>query len=557
MRRIKKIAITFVTLLIVLVVFAPPLLGVAMQKLTYRYLSASDLPIDILTYERGWFSSKVSARIRVPELKVHQFLIKMGFLVDAPVPLELTMKGHVWHGPILYNNGLRLSQLFGLAAIDRKIFVPAEQKNVFALLGLDDAVLKSNYSYISFLGNFSEHFELVNYLAVSPVGTSLRFSSFKGKVSFNPLSNRVKGNITIENLAMSDNDFVVYMPTATTQFNLKKDSSGLWIGNKTFSLPDVIGRDTTTKLFEINGVAGSGSLQQTKGLMNLAVSFNVKKLEWEDEIYGPLDLQISADGLGMQSILDFVTVYQQIAQRGEMYEGQLEQKMTTMLASSFLPGASIQINTLKLDAPKGNVTAALQVVWPEQFPSSPERLSDLIQFSNLKGDIRIARSLVDQLIDVLSDFNYPDQIQPNQRDKLIYLQDSVRIGTEQNVYLIIALIQGNAIPREDGVMLLTMIRNGVPVESYVEEVQKLFLTKKVAPDTSYFLVWQYASLHAIADEFNQLIHNYKDAAKTDMQHWINDFVKQGFIAQDDKDYTVSILRENEALKLNGKEMKSE
>lgn len=555
MHRARQLVFIGIAIILAILVFIPPLIGIGLQKFVGNQLFFSGLQnqntISISDYHRGWFSSDVKFRVKITDPDLRQLLIKIGIKQEnIPNNIELMMLGHIQHGPIFYLPIPNLSTIFGLAVMDRKLIIPKEQQTFFSSVGLNEHSLRSNLTYLSFIGKFLDYFELSNYYLPTAGGTNIRFQDLQGSIWHWPFSQRIKGKVSLFNFSIRDSSSSLLLPNTTFQFDVKKDVNGLWIGNQSLSLAEIIVGDSGNELFDLNGIKLNTNITEHSGLLNAEKKFTIEKFNSDYEPIGSFYLKMSINRLNAKAISDLVDAYQDIARNGELYESQLKQKMLLIIPRILNPGTSINLDRLDIITPEGQLQMNANLSWPrENF--SVNNLDDLLQTANLKASVSIATSLTDQFISYIAKQIYIYQLETGDLERLVEMRDNIHTTRKQNLSEILYLTQTNQIEEQNAAELKKLINKKASKEDYFDKVKKLVFDRKISLETSYLLDWQYGFLSDQRNLMTQNLQHYQDELNRQLHANLNEYIKQGIVKQDNKNYSVSVIRENGVVKVNG------
>lgn len=559
MRLVRRLIAALVIIIAVLLLFAPPLIGIGIEKFVDSGLFFGGMQnnkIEVTDYKKGWFGSDVTFRVKIGDPDLRQLIEMLGVSdADLPNPIELTMKGHIQHGPVFYLPVNHLPTVFGLAVITRQLIIPPTQRKLFSTIGIDESVVRADQTYLSFTGKFLNSFELVNFRLPTPGGAQINFALLQGDIWNWPFSQKMKGRASIFNFSISDSSTSILLPSAALQFDLQKDANGLWVGSQKISLPKIFVGDQGIELVDVNGIEFDSLINESSGLIEANKQFTIDKFQLDNSAIGPFHLEMSAHRLNAQAIADLINTYQYIKLHGEMYESQLQQKMLSLLPNVVTSGTSVQLNKFEITTPSGQLHMNGKLNWPAENFSTPDNVADLLDASRLQASLRIAVPVVDELIKFISQLTYPYQIPEEERQAIVDLRDTIRLTALETEDQILYLMNTNALSNQDGKALLKMVQKRVPMSDYFDQVKNLVLSKIITRDTSYLLDWQYSILSSQSKLMKQILEQYNDATNQQLHMELENLIKQGFIIKDKDDFIFSLTREEGVVKLNGHALK--
>lgn len=556
MRFLRRLVIFIVCLAILVLLFAPPLIGIGLQKFATVALFFNNSNVEIITYDRRWFDSDAKVRIKLNNSSYRKALDMLGVSTqDIPDNLDLIANLHITHGPIFYIPSLTLPCRFGIALVDRQLSVPPEQKDVFAALGMNESLTKVDRTCIDFQGNFLDHIELTNfYLHIPSNNSHVSFGSVNAYLWHSPFTDKVKGRFVIVDLNITGKTVSLTLPNTALQFDLKKDANGLWIGSHDLSLTQIVLRDANNESISINGIKTDGNAEESGNLLNADKHVSVQELQVDHDSFGPIYLEVSAHQINAEAISNLFSAYQDISQNGELYQSQLKQKILSILPRAISSGSSIQLNKLDLTTPEGQLHLDAKASWTGDKAAIPNNVPDLIQAANLQAGLRIAVPLAQQVIGMLSKIVYLDQITDAQRSELIAMNQDVQLQTQQNVFALAPIVDANMISKTDAEKLLQIMKNHLSKEDYYNQVKSFLYARKITLGMAYMLDMEYMLLYDVIDSSEKRLQELRDNASKDLKNQMQSMINQGYITLEGNDYIVNIVRENSVMKVNGREV---
>jgi len=310
-------------------------------------------------------------------------------------------------------------------------------------------------------------------------------------------------------------------------------------------------------LLSIIRAVSDGQQKEINNQLTINREITIEQLKLDKEVFGPLDVLFTAEKLNAAAITDIFTAYNEFFHEGEVYQGQLRGKLLLLIPQIFNPGATLSINSLSLATPYGPLQASGAVVWPAESPSTPDDVDDFLHNAPLSFSLRASQALVDEFIKYISTLPYTQDFTQEQRNQLLASQDDINTAFQQNNILVAELMYLHILSETTGNQLLLLARDNALADRYLANIKTLFLDKVITPETAYLLYWQFAQLQHQVDVFEQQLDQQQDIAKKKLFLWLQDWVKQGYISSDKKDYVIEMRRANGVVKLNGKVLKDE
>src|SRR3990167_5852879 len=163
----KWVACTALLLLIAVLLTGPLVSGILFResysKLLSSYHSQNNVQITMVDYQRGWFNSDVTLKVVVKkDADLQNGLKTLNILTNnLPPAYEFIIQQHIQHGPIMYRNIRYLPSLFGMVAIQNNFIWSSEIKSLFAEIGISGVIVKSDYDFVTYSGDYFNYFELL------------------------------------------------------------------------------------------------------------------------------------------------------------------------------------------------------------------------------------------------------------------------------------------------------------------------------------------------------------------------------------------------------------
>lgn len=553
MRKAQRIVVVLSLIIVAILIFAPPLIGLGIQKfITQNFIlsNSSGNQFEIISYRRSWFSSDVKFRFKLNDANMRQLINSFG-VIKNPLTnsIEFELSGHIQHGPVFYLPVQDLHRIFGLALMQSKVTILPKSKNVFSSLGISENSIAPNLVYISFTGKLLDKFR-VDDVFVPMNGSDLRLASLQGSIWHWPFSPLLKGKLSAVNFSIQNTETFILLPNIIAQFDMKQDENGLWVGNQTLSLDEIILGDSDNQVYDFKGINFNSNLSEKNGMLDTEKNIHIAKFGTDYNSYGSFYLKMSLSRLNAKAISDMIAAYLDVAENGELYESQLKQRMFLILPSLLNPGTSFKLDALNINTSNGNLEMKANLFWPrDNF--SVQSMDELIQSANLKANIRIATPLADQILSSIAKLIYIYQMPPSELEAAVHMQRDVKVSKKQLRSLIFYLTQNNQLQEVEASHLKQMIRRNISIDDFSDQIKQLILNKKISLETSYLLYWRYNLFLSQKKSFDDSLQHYQQEVNQQMHTDLNAFIQQGYVNEVDNNYIVSIVRENGVFKLNG------
>lgn len=549
MRKITVIGI-FGLVVAVILTFGPLFTGMYFQreynKILAFYNSNQQIHIQLIEYKRHWFHSNALVKIKIVNSDFFDHVIQ-------DFPKEYVLQQYIQHGPVIYYLTDGLPSLFGLAAIHNSLQLTPETTKLFAALGLNQNSLDMNDDFITFNGNYYKHIKFRMLDAIYPnTIIHVKLKEFEGEFWLWPLQERISGNLQFQGLSIADDQASITAPSIALQFDQHVNVKNFWLGNNSLLIPEINWVEEGVASIEIHDVNFNGFVEEQTGMLNGSRQFDIGKINLDDNEVGPLHLQFSVARLDAQAAEELLLTYHKIMQRGELYQSQLKQNIYMLLPDLITPGASVTLDDLEVKTPEGKLQMNGELNWALEKASIPDNLMDLLQVATARLDLRVSKDLINKWITFAANFSLFNRAGPDLQQVYQSTRKEVYQALQQNSYIIIELVRQNLLTDKDAVDLLTLQKQMVSMDNYSDELSKLLLEKSISLETNHILILSYAEVQNPLFKLNSLIKQNQDNAQQGLQSQLVDWIKRGYVKQEQNNYIVSIYQGQNGIKINEK-----
>lgn len=557
----RKVLSGIFFLVIVVIVFGPWLSGRWLQQnynhLISFYNSDSAIQVAITQYQRGWASSQVTLVVdmqNTPELE--DFLQSIGAHQPFPTHYQFVVKQQIQHGPIIYQHTENLPNIVGLGAIQNTIEISPELKQLITTLGIQDFSVKSENNFVSLFGNFYHHVEFLNVRGNFP-NSAMKMHLGNAVINLWVQSEKRKidGSIAFENFTLADTDDFLTVPKLNLIIDQHLSEGGLWLGKSLIKLPEITLTETGGKSFFIKGFQSRGSSEEISGQLEGVRTVDIDKIQLPELYAGPIHFQFSAHKLNAHAIKSIITIYQEFVQHGEVYQGQFRRKIIALVPKIVTPGSEIKIDKFDLNAPKGQLQLNAAVFWPNANFIPPENMPDLFKSANAELSVHISKPLMKDVIGYASELpGAVREMSGPDRPVLFKARDQLALAVKHNTLLIKKWVAGHQLSKTIGDELLLMQTNFLPEAQYSARVSELLHEKQITQSVANQLDLQYAQVQLPYLFLLGKVDEYQQAVKKQINTQLDDFVKQGFIKEENNKYLVLFKWSEGKLTVNGRRM---
>jgi uncharacterized protein YdgA (DUF945 family) len=276
----------------------------------------------------------------------------------------------------------------------------------------------------------------------------------------------------------------------------------------------------------------------------------------DDQTLGPMQMRLSAHKLSAQGIINMIALYREISHRGEFYQSELQQRMSSMLPKVIMPGAFIKLETFDLATSQGNLQVTAGVQWPKADFVSSENMTELADNASLRAQVRISKKLANEMLVLASQSPYFRDVPDAVVHEINQQEDTVTLAMQEGAFAIAELVDEQELSDNDGTEFVRLLRNDPRGKEYSDKVRMLFMTRDISLRTAYILYWQQMVVKNLVEEIQKSVAQYQDSITRQMQDEFNEWVKKGYVTEKGDDYVALITREKSVVNLNGKSVSS-
>lgn len=369
-------------------------MGVVTERTVKHNLDAvnksNGLYVKIASYDRGWFSSLASLdwRLHVPER-----IVKTADGQTETVPaqdFEMQMPLTIYHGPVIFaNNTIK----FGLGYAHTDIPMPAKYNEQFTSIFTSDSTQpKLDLSmFVNYLNNSEVEIAVPSFKLIAKKGGEFSWMGMTSSVDVSSDASKIKGSFNVEGMQFTKDDIKATVGEITTEYNLHKTNSGLYLGDANLSFPTMLVNTKDVKTFELTDLDVHSSCDVEGGLFHSHFKSSVDKIFANGKTYGPGNLEMAIKNLDADVLAN---INQQV---NNAQQGTDEQRQQSMLAiipevpKLFSKGAEFEISDLSFVMPEGTVEGSLMVNLPKGDTTNPFELMQKVQG---KGKLKVPADLI-------------------------------------------------------------------------------------------------------------------------------------------------------------------
>lgn len=459
-----KISTAIVAFLLVLALALPYYFGIkAEQSLAKQHqLIAKMLWLEIVShkYQRGWFSSIETTSIRLKPNLVKSYQDMLPESLRDAIGKTITYEHHVQHGPFPQISSFNF--LPGRAwASTEFIYSEDVKKTLIRFFGEEAPLTLTNYIGLFGSGELTLYIPKFDYEELSGIkinwqGLGLlmnyekNFSAYKSEVHTDGISMKLvdKGELQFGrlSLAIDTREGVTGENLGSTQLNLDEVSFA-WNEGIPYSirLNEIIGMLTQIQIGAFINPAGEiapskikleklnyrTEVKENGAFVDAVGKLSFAKFNYGTDVYGPLDIQISANHLDGKSLVALKDKVSALAVKDLPVE-KMREEMLAVAKKEGLPllkgNPVFKIDSFKLQLPSGLVDIKGQIGLNKVAAVDLDDFNKLVAKIDANLDIYVPQQLLENLavaqsraifgVDESAE-NQPDMIEVAETAKLL------------------------------------------------------------------------------------------------------------------------------------------
>lgn len=340
---------------------------------------SNGLKVKIASYDRGWFTSKAvfDWHIHLPERQVKDDNGHVSTVAAQDYDLDMPLM--IYHGPIIYSDqGIK----FGFGFAHSEVKLPKVYDEQFSTTFTSDSI-KPEVDLSLFVDYFNKsqiHVGVPTFKLISKEGgDQFQWNGLNSDISITSNLNKIDGHLDLEGGVFTKNNAKATLSQVTSQYDLYQNDLGLYLGQANLSMSAFQISDQDQALLDIEQINLQTSSDVTNGLFNSHLKTTLNKMTSQGKTYGPATLEVSLDNIDAQVLADINV------QANKMQQGNGAERQQALLA--LLPqlpklvnkGAKLEISTLNIVVPEGDIAGSLSLSFPEGDTSNPLQLMQKLQ----------------------------------------------------------------------------------------------------------------------------------------------------------------------------------
>lgn len=551
MSRIKTILLSVASVLAVVAIITPFLLGIAIKHSIYRivafYNAQNDTNVVVKEYKRGWFSSDALLYLTVKRPELHKISVIVSDNGETfPTDLTFTLQEHINHGPLLIHAIPQKLLSWGMADIHHNVHLSSELAKFIHPMNVHQPIIRMK-SVVEFHGALKQHLALSPFVVLFPDGEStMQFNGMELDVMVEPLLKDVTGHMVVDKTQLITHGLVIEMPNFIGHYNTHLLTSGFWGGKTEVGVPEISVHDAAGKSIALLDIHFDGFLKEHSGLLSGEKVIDIKKIEINNQEYGPLHLHFSAAGMSAQGVSLFFSEYNQFLQENHVYRGEFKDDFYNAVPKMIYPGSTIKIADFSFNTPEGNLNFSGDVYWPESLRALPQTLSDIMSVTKANSHLSVSIPLAKELSGLIIDFFYVPPVDPNPARQQARQQKDIQEESRRNALTIAVLVQDQQVTKAAGAQLMKLQNTNASLLDYNDTLKRLVKSKAISPNAIKILRKTYRDIVYAGMSPDQRADLLLQELMDKVDNWVN----VGYVKNANNVYTADLVYENGVFKSN-------
>lgn len=356
---------------------------------------SNGLTAEVESYKRGWFTSNavLNWRLHVPEHVVSSPTGQSNTV--AAEDFQMKMPVIIHHGPVIFADK---SVKFGLGYAHTDLALPPKLVEQFNnTFSSESTQPKLDLSlFVSYLNNSSVDVSVPAFKLIAKQGNGqLDWLGMTSATNVSSKLDKVDGNFTIDGLRITKDQVKTVMSAITSEYNLHKTDTGLYLGDASLSFPSLVVTNNDKKLFELGQFDVHSDTNIEDGLFSSHFKTSLEKVVANDKTYGPGSLEVAIRNLDADVLARINQQANQIQQGSDADRQKALLAILPELPKLFSKGAEFEITEMNIVVPEGSIEGNLLISLPKTDAGNPFELMQKIQG---KGKLKVPAVVLKQLV---------------------------------------------------------------------------------------------------------------------------------------------------------------
>lgn len=527
----RKIAGIFIVIVLILLL-SPWAIGLHLAKLypsVFNVYRVSGFDVQVLEYQRGWFCShaKIILTIRKPEV--------VDFLNEFGLPTRYEFRENIQHGPIIYHPLHGMSTMFGLASIEHQLPNPS--------IKLGDFIGFANKHFNQIILN-SIDLPIPNTYVQMKLGYASTHLWITGDLQ------KIEGELRFKNFELMDDISSISIPFLKFELDQHGPEYHYLLGKNELSIPQISWTEVGGRTLLLSDFSTEGWVEENKGTLRFKRKVDFEKVQMQEYTFGPVQLELSASQLNLDSIKNMFESYINIQKRGELYQSQLQSKMWMLLPTIVMKDTTLKIEHLNIATPKGKFSFEGKLIWGADY--LPENIMDLLQSSDANMNLKISKPLLESWLHSAARMPYFNQASDELDNAYFEARQEMKQNIRLNAFMIAGMTNDGLLIDDDAMELLKLQKENATLDTYQKQLQMLYLNRNILRETNYQLFLGYLEVVRPMRELANLVETQKEDTLQGMHLQWQDWIKAGYIKENGDAYQISLQQKDGRMVISGK-----
>lgn len=356
---------------------------------------SNSLFVDIVEYNRGWFTSHamLNWRLHIPER-----MVKSGNGQSQMVPAQdyqSQMPLKIYHGPFIFaNKGIK----FGLGYAQTDFNLPEKYSEQFKTLFTPDSTQpKLDMSLlVSYLNSSKVSMAVPEFKLVAKEGNGkFDWMGMNSTMNVSSDMDKISGDVIIDGMTFSKDQVTGTMSEVSTDYDLHRTESGLYLGDASMSFPSLIIQNNNQKMFELDDFDLHSNSDIENGLFNSHFQTSLDKIVANGKTYGPGNLEMAVRNLDAAVLAHINEEMKRVQQGSDLEKQQAMIALMPEIPKLFSRGAEFEISEMTFTVPEGTIEGNMMISLPQGDNNNPFELMKKVQGN---GRLKVPAAVLKQVL---------------------------------------------------------------------------------------------------------------------------------------------------------------
>ncbi|MBA2650629.1 MAG: YdgA family protein [Legionella sp.] len=357
----KKLA-GLIIILAVLILGAYYVMGMQTERAIKKNVDLinqhKDVTAQLGPYKRGLFSSQTTIKwqLHLPARIITDAEGKPQVIPAEDIQSEMPLK--VYHGPVIVT-GKKV--LMGMGYATAVLPIPDNYTQKFETMFTAESVkpLLNVSIFVNYLNKSTLQLDIPTFKLISKDGKiHVDWSGMNSTTSIASGVNKFNGSIDLKSVTFKQDDAIMALDTANSEFDLRKHATGLYLGNIKFYLPSFSLSEHDKKTFNIKELKANTDSDIEDNRFSSHVGLSFDSVLANDKTYGPGNMEISLRNINAE-VLGRLNAMAKQMQNNPANQKNMLFTMIPEVPKLFNEGAELEVSDFEFKLPQGPVKGNL------------------------------------------------------------------------------------------------------------------------------------------------------------------------------------------------------